>query len=426
MLAHHLAVPRLGARAGRVDRRLARRRPLPLERRGDLAARGAGSRRDRGRRARRSSRASGRAGSRSARCRSRMHTEAYSIDELARGLRFARRAPRADGVVRSSRRCRPTCPGAVAALRGAARGRRRPLPRRSPTTTPAARCRTCTAASACGGRSGGGHRGGRRVLVWYTDSPHGVAYMEGNLVGLAESADVAEDLLPEYLAALASRPYPYSARLMPGSASPTGPRLTRAPYRARPAPPARAERHRRQRAARARPGGGRRETGTPAAPTRGCVSRRTASSSSAPRSASATRLADARGRLDGLVGRRDRLGRTGARLQPPARRRAVRVRADAARARRRARRAGARVARQRSDRAYASMALFDEHTWGAANPWDGRARAHGARARLQWRREGRSRLDAYDRATRCSRPARSGWRARSRRARERSSAPSSS
>jgi len=52
--------------------------------------------------------------------------------------------------------------------------------------------------------------GGRRVLVWYTDSPHGVAYMEGNLVGLAESADVAEELLPEYLAALASQPYPYT------------------------------------------------------------------------------------------------------------------------------------------------------------------------------------------------------------------------
>ena len=27
---------------------------------------------------------------------------------------------------------------------------------------------------------------GKRLLVWYTDSPHGSAYMEGNLVGLAE------------------------------------------------------------------------------------------------------------------------------------------------------------------------------------------------------------------------------------------------
>jgi hypothetical protein len=45
-----------------------------------------------------------------------------------------------------------------------------------------------------------------------TDSPHGIAYMEGNVLGLAESADLAEELLPEYLAALAEKPYPYSAR----------------------------------------------------------------------------------------------------------------------------------------------------------------------------------------------------------------------
>ena len=33
-----------------------------------------------------------------------------------------------------------------------------------------------------------GTRSGKRVLVWHTDSPHGVAYLEGNLLGLAESS----------------------------------------------------------------------------------------------------------------------------------------------------------------------------------------------------------------------------------------------
>ena len=52
--------------------------------------------------------------------------------------------------------------------------------------------------------------GGKRVLVWHTDSPHGIAYLEGNLLGLADSYGDAVDLLPEYLAALASRGYPYA------------------------------------------------------------------------------------------------------------------------------------------------------------------------------------------------------------------------
>ena len=52
-----------------------------------------------------------------------------------------------------------------------------------------------------------------------------------------------------------------------------------------------------------------------------------------------------------------------------------------------------------ADRAYASMALFDEHTWGAANPWeDGLERM--ASGGLQWRRKESFALDAYDRATR--------------------------
>ena len=52
---------------------------------------------------------------------------------------------------------------------------------------------------------------GDRVLVWQTDSPHGVAYLEGNLLGLADSFALVEELLPEYLAALATRGYPYGS-----------------------------------------------------------------------------------------------------------------------------------------------------------------------------------------------------------------------
>jgi hypothetical protein len=54
---------------------------------------------------------------------------------------------------------------------------------------------------------------GRNVLVWHTDSPRGVAYLEGNLLGLADSVDAAVELLPEYLAALAEHGYPYGQQV---------------------------------------------------------------------------------------------------------------------------------------------------------------------------------------------------------------------
>ena len=58
---------------------------------------------------------------------------------------------------------------------------------RSRTTTPGAERRTSPAASSCRASSTGRSPAGERVLVWHTDSPHGVAYLEGNLLGLAES-----------------------------------------------------------------------------------------------------------------------------------------------------------------------------------------------------------------------------------------------
>ena len=156
-----------------------------------------------------------------------MHTEAYSIDELARTLRFADSLREAHGIEIVTA-MQTDVPGAVPGLA---------------TLLAAAGIRYLAVAHNYAGRSvpylHGGQdlqrpflwrtAAGARLLVWVTDSPHGIAYMEGNLLGLADSAEVAEELLPEYLAALAEKPYPYSARhewlgLLPDF------ELTRRPY----------------------------------------------------------------------------------------------------------------------------------------------------------------------------------------------------
>ncbi|MFJ3022967.1 glycoside hydrolase family 38 C-terminal domain-containing protein [Streptomyces tendae] len=58
--------------------------------------------------------------------------------------------------------------------------------------------------------------GGGEVLVWRTDTPHGLAYMEGSVLGFDESYDRVDDLLPAYLGALARFPYPHEGRGIPG------------------------------------------------------------------------------------------------------------------------------------------------------------------------------------------------------------------
>ncbi|MFB6789822.1 alpha-mannosidase [Streptomyces olivaceus] len=57
---------------------------------------------------------------------------------------------------------------------------------------------------------------GNSVLVWRTDTPHGLAYMEGSILGFDESYDHVDDLLPAYLGALARFPYPHQGRGIPG------------------------------------------------------------------------------------------------------------------------------------------------------------------------------------------------------------------
>ncbi|MGI5227782.1 glycoside hydrolase family 38 C-terminal domain-containing protein [Actinoallomurus sp. CA-142502] len=57
---------------------------------------------------------------------------------------------------------------------------------------------------------------GNSVLVWRTDTPHGLAYMEGSVLGFDESYDHVDDLLPAYLSALAEFAYPHEGRGIPG------------------------------------------------------------------------------------------------------------------------------------------------------------------------------------------------------------------
>ncbi|MFD0900833.1 glycoside hydrolase family 38 N-terminal domain-containing protein [Actinomadura sediminis] len=136
-----------------------------------------------------------------------LHLEACSTEELYRQLRFVEDLRREHGIeVRSA--MHTDVPGAVVGTVDALN---------------AAGVRYLAAAHNWAGRSvpyvTGGDKlgrpfrwrspGGGELLVWFTDTPHGMAYMEGNTVGLVDGYDLAEDLLPRYLAALADRPYPY-------------------------------------------------------------------------------------------------------------------------------------------------------------------------------------------------------------------------
>ncbi|GAA4319812.1 hypothetical protein GCM10023178_30920 [Actinomadura luteofluorescens] len=136
-----------------------------------------------------------------------LHTEACSTEELYRQLRFVEQLRREHGIeVRSA--MHTDIPGAVVGTVDALN---------------AAGVRYLAAAHNWAGRSvpyiTGGDRlarpfrwrspGGGELIVWFTDTPHGMAYMEGNTVGLVDGYDLAEDLLPRYLGSLADRPYPY-------------------------------------------------------------------------------------------------------------------------------------------------------------------------------------------------------------------------
>ena len=136
-----------------------------------------------------------------------LHTEACSTEELYRQLRFVEELRRRYGIETRSA-MHTDIPGAVVGTVDALN---------------AAGVRYLAAAHNWAGRSvpyiTGGDKlarpfrwrspGGGELIVWFTDTPHGMAYMEGNTVGLVDGYDLAEDLLPRYLGSLADRPYPY-------------------------------------------------------------------------------------------------------------------------------------------------------------------------------------------------------------------------
>ncbi len=136
-----------------------------------------------------------------------LHTEACSVEELHRLLRFTASLGERFGIPITSA-MHTDVPGAVVGFVDA---------------LASAGVRYLSAAHNWAGRSvpflHGGlelarpfwwrSASGNRLLVWFTDTPHGMAYMEGNIIGLNESFGLTRELLPGYLDALANRPVPY-------------------------------------------------------------------------------------------------------------------------------------------------------------------------------------------------------------------------
>ncbi|PJJ71357.1 glycosyl hydrolase family 38 [Diaminobutyricimonas aerilata] len=136
-----------------------------------------------------------------------LHTDTCSTDELHELLSEARRIRDRYGISFASA-MQTDVPGQVAGLPDALSevgvkylavahnwaGRSQPhtngalnLPRMFRWTTPA----------------------GNSVIVWMTDSPHGLAYLEGPMIGFTESYETVEGYFPAYLTALATRGYPF-------------------------------------------------------------------------------------------------------------------------------------------------------------------------------------------------------------------------
>lgn len=68
---------------------------------------------------------------------------------------------------------------------------------------------------------------GHSVLVWMTDSPHGLAYMEGPFLGFHDSYASVDDLFPAYLTSMAKNSYPYPPGVFGWHGDPV---TDRAPY----------------------------------------------------------------------------------------------------------------------------------------------------------------------------------------------------
>jgi hypothetical protein len=136
-----------------------------------------------------------------------MHTEAYSFDELAQQLQLAQEL-REDYGINIVSAMQTDVPGATIGLS---------------TLLTDADIKYFSVAHNYAGRSVPYlHDGqelnrpfyweapdGDRLLVWYTDTLNGVAYMEGMTLGFGAGYDDVLGSLPEYLKAVSERPYPY-------------------------------------------------------------------------------------------------------------------------------------------------------------------------------------------------------------------------
>ncbi len=136
-----------------------------------------------------------------------MHTEAYSFDELAKQLEFTGELRREHGIDVVSA-IQTDVPGSTIGLS---------------TLMTDAGIKYFTVAHNYAGRSvpflNDGQEmtrpfywqapDGEKVLVWYTDSLMGIAYMEAMILGFGGEYDDVLGSLPEYLNALQQRSYPY-------------------------------------------------------------------------------------------------------------------------------------------------------------------------------------------------------------------------
>lgn len=309
-----------------------------------------------------------------------LHTEACSTEELRRQLRFTAQFERDYGFATKSA-MHTDVPGAVVGLVDA---------------LSAAGVRYLAAAHNWAGRSvpylHGGDKltrpfrwrapSGNEIIVWFTDTPHGMAYMEGNTVGLTDSYELADDLLPRYLSALATRGYPYG----PGTFGWQGPDAPKEPYELDVL-------HLRVQGAHADNAG---PSIVPAT-----IARRWNEQWAYPRLRSAVnsdffehveeryhdRLAVHEG--DWTDWWADGLG-SGARPLGY-----VRRAQSALRVAETLHTLAGVDATEQIDAAYDKVALFNEHTWGAANPWEDAEEA-GDSGGLQWTRKSSGAYSAQD------------------------------
>jgi Glycosyl hydrolases family 38 N-terminal domain len=156
------------------------------------------------------------------------HSEACSIDELAHSFRFVDDLRRAHDIEISTA-MQTDVPGATIGLA---------------QLLVDAGVRFLSVSHNYAGRSVPHHVGGQnltrpfwwetpagdRLMAWFGDTPHGMAYMEGTMLGLSDGYEQTLTLLPEYLAALAARPYPYEGALSEWWRVPSGKLLTKQAY----------------------------------------------------------------------------------------------------------------------------------------------------------------------------------------------------